>query len=98
MEYAQGLYFSQNPEYNEKIKAVQTKNKTLEDLTNSFNNKFGDKDEEDLTDSEKKEMEKTLSRIDSLQKEIEKIQAEQQSFLGKFEQLISQKKQELGIK
>jgi tetratricopeptide (TPR) repeat protein len=98
MEYAQGLYFSQNPEYNEKVKTIQTKNKTLEDLTDSFNNKFGDKDEEDLTDSEKKEMEKTLSQIDSLQKEIEKIQAEQQSFLGKFEQLISQKKQELGIK
>ena len=98
MEYAQGLYFAKNPSYNENIKAVQTKNKTLGDLTNSFNNKFGEKDEEDLTDSEKKEMEQILSRIDSLQKEIEKIQAEQQAFLNNFDQLIAQKKNELGIK
>ena len=97
MEYAQGLYFSQNPQYNEKVKALQTKNKNLVDLSNSFNNKFGEKDEEDLSDPEKKEMEKILSQIDSLQKEIEKTQAEQQSFLDKFDKLIAQKKQELGI-
>lgn len=98
MEYAQGLYFAKNPQYNENIKILQTKSKNLENLTNTFNNKFGDKDEEDLTDAEKKEMDQILAQIDSLQKEIEKIQATQKTVLDNFEQLLAKKKTELGIK
>lgn len=97
MEYAQGLYFKHNPAYNEKIQSLQTKGKNLESLTNSFNSKFGEKEEEELSEAEKTEMNSILAQIDSEQKAIETLQAEQQAELEKFNQLIAQTKQKLGL-
>jgi polyhydroxyalkanoate synthesis regulator phasin len=98
MKLAEGLYFNQNPEYNEKVKALLAKGEELETTTNSFNEKYGDKTEEDLSDAEKKEMDTMLARIDSLQKEIATLQEEQQASLDKFTSLIEQTKQNLGLK
>jgi len=97
MEYAQGLYFKHNPAYNEKIQALQTKSKNLETLTNTFNSKFGEKEEEELSEAEKKEMNSILAQIDSEHKAITTLQTEQQTELEKFNQLIAQTKQKLGI-
>ena len=98
MDLAQRLFFNHEvPGYNDKIKDLSDKSANLESLTKSFNDKFGEKDEEDLSDSEKAEMEKILEQIEAEQKAIEKIQAEQQQALEKFNALIEQTKKRLGI-
>ena len=98
MQLAEGLYFNQNKEYNEKVQELQAKSKNLEQLTSSFNKKYGEKAEEDLSDSEKKEMESMLAKIEAEQKAIEKIQEEQKLALEKFNLKIEQIKQKLGVK
>jgi tetratricopeptide (TPR) repeat protein len=98
MDLAQRLYFNHEvPGYNEKIKGLSDRSTKLETLTNGFNEKFGEKDEEDLSDAEKVEMEKILKQIETEQKAIEKLQAEQQQALEKFNALIEQTKKRLGI-
>ncbi len=98
MKMAEGLYFHHNPEYNQKVQAIQAKNQSLEQLTKSFNNKYGDKAEEDLSEAETKEMESILARIDSEQKAITQLQTDQQNALGQFTQLVEQTKQKLDVK
>jgi hypothetical protein len=98
MQLAESLYFNLNPEYNDKVKTLQAKSKNLAQLTNTFNDKFGEKDEEDLSDAEIKEMDSILAKIESEQKSIEKLQEEQQVTLAAFNQLIEQTKQNLDIK
>jgi len=97
MKLAEGIYFNKNKEYNEKVKQISEKNKKIEELTNSFNKRFGDKDEEDLSDDEKKEMESMLKQIESEHKAIEKLEVEQKVILDKFNSIIEQTKQRLGI-
>ena len=98
MELAQQLFFNHEvPGYNEQIKKIESKNKNLTSLTDTFNKKFGEKDEEDLSDAEKAEMDKILKQITAEQKAIEAIQAEQQKALEKFQALIAQTKTRLGI-
>ena len=97
MQYAEGLYFNKDPQYNQKVKALTDKGKALEDLTNQFNEKFGEKTEEDLTDAEKKEMEDMLAKIDAEKKAVDKLQGEQEEFLTKFQALIDQTKKNLGL-
>jgi tetratricopeptide (TPR) repeat protein len=98
MDLAQRLFFNHEvPGYNEKIKELSDRSTKLETLTKSFNDKFGEKDEEDLSDTETAEMEKILKQIDDEQKAIEKLQAEQQQALEKFTTLVEQTKTRLGI-
>jgi tetratricopeptide (TPR) repeat protein len=98
MDLAQRLFFNHEvPDYNDQIKQLETKNKSLASLTETFNNKFGEKAEEDLSDAEKAEMEKLLKQIKAEQQAIEAIQAEQQKALEKFQALIAQTKTRLGI-
>ncbi len=98
MDLAQRLYFNHEvPGYNGKIKDLSDRSKNLGTLTNGFNEKFGEKDEEDLSDTEKAEMEKILKQIETEHKAIEKLQAEQQVALEKFNALIEQTKKRLGI-
>jgi hypothetical protein len=98
MKMAEGLYFHHNPEYNQKVQELIAKNKNLEQMTNSFNSKFGDKEEEDLSEAEKTEMENLLATIEREQKAIGQLQAEQQAALEKFTALVEQAKQRLGVK
>jgi hypothetical protein len=98
MKMAEGFYFHHNPEYNRKVQEIQAKMPDLEALTEEYNSKFGEKDEEDLTTAEKSEMESLLALIEIEQKAIEKLQAEQQAELGKFNQIVEQTKQKLGVK
>ncbi len=98
MDLAQRLFFNhETPGYNEKIKELSDRVTKLETLTNSFNEKFGEKDEEDLTDAENAEMEKILEQIETEQKTIEKLQTEQQQALEKFNALVEQTKTRLDI-
>jgi uncharacterized phage infection (PIP) family protein YhgE len=98
MSLAEQLYFNyKDKTYNEKVKQLAEKGKELEALTKDFNNKFGEKDEEDLTEAEKTEMDSMLKKIEQLQADIEKLQEEQTAALDKFKQLVEQTKQRLGI-
>ncbi len=97
MKLAEGLYFNQNPQYNQVVQDIQTKNQSLEQMTKTFNSKFGDKAEDDLTDAEKKEIATLLANIEKNQKDITGLQAQQQTELEKFQTRISQTKQKLGI-
>jgi len=99
MQMAESLYFLSRKDlnYNGKVRQLQESNKKLEDLTAAFNNKFGDKEEEDLTDGEKTEMESMLKQIETEQEVIKKLTAETQAALEGFQQLLEKAKQRLGI-
>jgi len=98
MSLAESLYFSNiDKTFNDKIKLLGDKSKDQENLTNDFNKKFGEKDEEELTDAERTEMDAMLKKLDAIQGEIEKLQTEQAASLDKWQQQIEQAKQRLGI-
>lgn len=100
MELAESIFFTsaKNSKYNENVKELQRRGKKLEELTNKFNKKFGEKDEEDLSDSEKKEMGNMLKEIEFEEKDIQEIEAEQKVVLEKFNKLIEETKQRLGLR
>jgi tetratricopeptide (TPR) repeat protein len=99
MQMAESLYFHSKKDlkYNEKVQELQQRSKNLEELTNTFNNKFGEKEEEDLSDGEKKEMETMLNQIEAEQAAVKKLEAETQAALEGFQQLLEKTKQRLGI-
>ena len=97
MKLAEGLYFSNKSSYNDKVKELAEKAKELEKLTTTFNEKFGEKNEEDLTDKEKKQVEDMRAEIESIQENINEIQEQQQAELDKFNSLLEQIKKKLGI-
>jgi len=100
MELAESIFFtsSKNTKYNENVKELQKKSKKLENLTVTFNKKFEEKDEEDLSDAEKKEMDTMLDEIEAEEKAIKKLEAEQKVVLEKFNKLIEETKQRLGVR
>ena len=99
MQMAESLYFLSKKElkYNENVQQLQQRSKKLEDLTNAFNDKFGEKEEEDLTDGEKNEMESILKQIDAEQAAVKRLEAETQAALEGFQQLLAKTKLRLGI-
>ena len=99
MQMAESLYFLSKKElkYNENVQELQQRSKKLEELTNTFNDKFGDKEEEDLSDKEKTEMESMLKQIEAEQAAVKKLEAETQAALQGFQQLIEKAKKRLGI-
>ena len=100
MELAEYLFFTSNKDlrFNENVKEIQKKSKNLEELTKTFNKKFGEKDEEDLSDAELKEMKNILAQIDAGQKALEKLEDAQKAAVDKFTRLIEETKKKLGIK
>jgi len=99
MSLAERLFFTGDKKlrYNEEVKELQERTKKLENLTQEFNSKFGEKAEEDLSDAEKKEMESLLAKIKSEEEAIKKLEAEQKAVLAQFQKLIEQAKKRLGI-
>ncbi len=99
MSLAESLYFSNiDKTFNDKVKLLGEKSKEQENLTNDFNKKFGEKDEEELTDEERTEMDSMLKRLEAIGDEIENLQTEQAASAAKWQQQIDQAKQRLGIK
>jgi len=100
MELAESIFFTsdKNTKYNETVKELQKKNKKLEELTTKFNDKFGEKNEEDLSDEEKKEMDAMLEEIDLEKKAIQNLEAEQKIVLDNFNKLVEETKLRLGVR
>ncbi|MFW6124115.1 MAG: hypothetical protein ACOC5G_02740 [Acidobacteriota bacterium] len=97
MKLAESLYFSTKSDYNERVKQLTAKAEELEELTNAFNEKFGEKTEEDLSEEEKEELEKMREEITNLQETVNQLQNEQKEELDKFKALIEEIKKKLGI-
>lgn len=99
MELAESIFFTskRNTKYNQNVKELQKLSNKLESLTNKFNKKFGEKDEEDLSDAELKEMNNMLKDIEFEEMDIQKIKAEQKIVLENFNKLIEETKQRLGV-
>jgi len=100
MKLAETLFFLNNKElrYNETVTEIQARGKKIEELTETYNTKFGNKDEEDLSDSEKSEMKSLLASIEAEKKVLEKLQSEQNMAIAKFNKLLDDTKARLGIK
>ena len=100
MGLAESIFFTsaRNTKYNQNVKELQKLSNTLENLTNKFNKKFGEKDEEDLSDAEKKEMDNMLKDIEFEEKDIQEIEAEQKIVLEEFNKLIEETKKRLGVR
>ncbi len=100
MELAESIFFTsaRNTKYNQNVKELQKLSNKLGSLTNKFNKKFGEKDEEDLSDAEKKEMDNMLKDIEFEEKDIQNLKAEQKIVLENFNKLIEETKQRLGVR
>lgn len=98
MKMAESLFFTMNPEikYNETVLAIQNKAKELEELTKIFNERFGGKSEEELSERDKKRMKEMQAEIDAMQAEIEKLKKQQQEAIDKFNRLVEETKRRLG--
>lgn len=98
MKMAESMFFTMNKDlkYNETVLAIQNKVKELEELTKIFNERFGGKNEEDLTDKDKKKMQEFQADIDTLQAEIDKLKKQQEAAIAKFNQLVEETKHRVG--
>jgi hypothetical protein len=96
---AQSLFFSTSSDakYNEVIKQIQEKNKKIDELTKTFNTKFEGKNEEDLTEDEKAEMNKILADIDAQKQEIKKLQSSSSDMTAKWTKRMEDIKKKLGL-
>lgn len=95
---AQNLFFTSSPEakINDVIKKIQEKQKKIDELTNTFNTKFTDRNEEDLTDTEKAEMNKILADIDVQKAEIAKLQSSSSEMTAKWTKRMEDVKKRIG--
>jgi hypothetical protein len=101
MELAEDLFFNtlnKDLKYNEKVKEQQERSAKLEELTKTFNGKFGEKAEEDLTEAEKKEMQNLKAQMEAEKSAIQKLEQEQKLALDKWNAQIEGAKKRLGIK
>jgi len=100
MKLAENLFFLTNKElkYNETVLEIQQRVKKIEELTDAYNTRFGGKEEEELSDAEKKEMKSMLANIEAEKKALERLQTEQNMAIAKFNKLLDDTKQRLGIK
>jgi len=100
MKMAEGLYYTMNKDlkYNETVLALQNKAKELEELTQIFNERFGGKSEEELSDRDKQKMKEFLGDIEAKKAEIESLKKQQQAAIDKFNQLVEETKKRLGVK
>ena len=95
---AQNLFFTSSPDakINDVINKIQEKQKKIDELTKSFNTKFADKNEEELTDAEKAEMKKILADIDAEKAEIAKLQSSSSEMTAKWTKRVEDVKKRLG--
>jgi tetratricopeptide (TPR) repeat protein len=96
LQAAQNLYISNSPDLADINARIQEHNKNIEQLTNTYNEKYGSKDQDELTGSEKVSMKKLTDAIEAEKQAIEKIKASQSGVLEKFNQLVAQARTRLG--
>lgn len=95
---AEGLFMSQDKEWNNRVKAIQESQKLIDDWTKTLNTKFGDKTEDELTPDERREYRKINEVMEKEKKIVEGIQAQQKAIMARLETLLTQAKQRVGAK
>ncbi len=100
MQLAESLFFTFNKDlkYNETVRDIQKKNKELEDQTKEYNERFGEKGDDELSDVDKRMMKIMEQDIEALQKEIEGLLVKQKAALEQFNKLINEAKRRLGVR
>ena len=100
MQLAESLFFTFNKDlkYNETVRNIQKKNKELEDLTKDYDNRFGKKEDEELSDTDKRMMKIMVQDIEALQKDVEGLLLKQKAALDQFNKLIEETKRRLGVR
>ncbi|MBN2198878.1 MAG: hypothetical protein JW747_03420 [Candidatus Aminicenantes bacterium] len=100
MSLAENLFFTANKDikWNELVTQITDVNKKLEELTKAYNDKFGDKEEESLSASDKKEMKRILDDIEAEKKKLAPLKAKQQQVIDQFNKLLADTKARLGIR
>lgn len=99
MQTAEHLYFNiKDSQYNAKVKELQNKTLELQEITENYNKRFGDKEDDELSEADKRIADVMLKDIDELQESIKKIQEDQKNSLEKFNQLIADAKRRLGAR
>ncbi len=94
---AESLFFHSKEagNYNQKVKELTELSKQLQEMTELFNENYGDKNEDELSDKEKKEIQNWLKDINALEEKIKKIEAEQNVIIQKFNRLLEETKNRL---
>ena len=92
MDIAQSLFFSQDKEWNNRVKQIQESNKLIEDWAKTLNTKYKDKGEDDLTPDEKREFRRLNESIEKEKKIVEGIQAQQKSTMDGFNKAVAEAK------
>jgi len=95
---AQSLFFTggKDAKYNELVAKMDEHSKAVATLTETFNSKYGDKDTEEMSESEKRSMQKVLDAIEVEKKALAAVEAEQKTYVDKFNALVAQVKTRLG--
>ena len=94
---AQGLFFSSgDSKVNDVITKIQEKDKKLQETVKKFNTKFGEKNEEDLTDAEKAEVKSILAEIEAMKAEIAQLQNSNKEITAKWAKRMEEVKRKLG--
>jgi len=93
---AQNLFIGDNKELKNIEAQIQEHVRAHQELTKTFNEKYGDKSEEDLSASEKNTLKKLNEAIAAEQAAINSLQAQQKSVVEKFSQLVAQVRNKLG--
>ncbi|MDD8020583.1 MAG: hypothetical protein PHU81_05280 [Acidobacteriota bacterium] len=97
MKMAESLFYTMNKDlkYNDTVLALQNKVKELEETTKIFNERFGGKSEEDLSEKDKEKMKDFMAEIKDKKAEIEDLKKQQQEAINKFNQLLEETKRRL---
>jgi len=96
LDTARYLFFSQDKEWNSRIKQMEESQALVKDWTNTINTKFGDKGEEDLTPDERREYRKLKELIDKETVTLNALQTQMKSGSGKFDALVAAAKRRTG--
>jgi tetratricopeptide (TPR) repeat protein len=92
MDIAQSLFFSQDKEWNNRVKQIQESNTLIEDWSKTLNTKYKDKTEDDLTSDEKREFRRLNQNIEKEKKIVEGIQNEQKTTMDGFNKALAEAK------
>jgi tetratricopeptide (TPR) repeat protein len=93
---AKNLYISSSPDLADINTKIQEHNRSIEELTKTYNDKYGTKSEDELTGSEKVSMKKLTDAIEAEKRAIEQIKSSQSGVQEKFNLLVAQARSRVG--
>lgn len=100
MSLAENLFFTTNKDikWNELVTQITAVNQKMDELTKTYNEKFGEKEEDDLSAADKKEMKRILDTIEAEKKKLEPLKTKQQQVVDQFNRLLTDTKARLGVR